>query len=142
MSSYNYTYRYGNVKRYSKQSNKETPTFAEEVMLLLESNGITSGQSFETSIYLGRNIYLKLKKDKNYIPSENAAYTICIALKLSLYETMNLLNKAGYSIMPRGKDDLYREVLIRMILDQFSYIPECNKELKNLGLQELGSIES
>lgn len=44
--------------------------------------------------------------------------------------------------MPRGKDDLYREVLIRMILDQFSYIPECNKELKNLGLQELGSIES
>ena len=96
MSGYNYTYRYGNVKRYSKQSNKETPTFAEEVMLLLESNGITSGQSFETSIYLGRNIYLKLKKDKNYIPSENAAYTICIALKLSLYETMNLLNKAGF----------------------------------------------
>lgn len=128
--------------RYNRKLNTEIPSFSQDVISLCEEKGIRTGAEFERCTYLSRNIFSRLKNECNYVPDENAAYTICIALGLTVGESCELLRKARYSIIPYNGNDIYRELLVKMLANNYMYIPDCNKLLRKYGFKELGNIKT
>ncbi len=119
----------------------ETETFAEMAIRLCESKDINSGRVFSACTFLGKDIYNKLKSDRRYIPKENTAYSICFGLRLTFAEASCLLQKARYSLVPVSPDDKYRELLVEMLVTDFTYIPDCNKVLEHYGFRLLGKVK-
>lgn len=114
-------------------------TFAETVLYYCEQKGITNGNDFILCTFLNRNVYYNLKKDRNYIPTENMAYSICFGLRLTFAEATHLLSLARYSLLPTTPQDLYREMLVEMLITGMYYIPDCNKQLEIMNFRKLGS---
>lgn len=119
---------------------QEITTFAEQVIIYCTDRNIKSGTDFSICTFLDKNIYYRLKSDRNYIPEEKIAYSICFGLQLTFAEATYLLNKARMNMIPSTPNDMYRELLVQMLITGKTYIPECNKELEALGFQLLGSF--
>lgn len=132
-------YRLSNESKYCKKTKNINTTFSEEVMKYCEEKGIENANQFSNVTFLNRNIYNKLSNNSNYIPDENTAYTICFGLKLTFAESTDLLHKANYSMTPINKNDLYRELLVEMLITGKQFIPHCNNTLRYYGYRELGS---
>ena len=64
---------------------------------------------------------------------------------MSLGETCELLSLLNYSIIPADGDDVYREMLVKFIVNGVNYIPECNEELISAGFVDskylLGTVK-
>lgn len=133
---------YSSPKRVSKRL---CPTFSSVLFeKFFPEAEIDNGGTFNVVTGLSRNIYRKLKNE-NYIPEERIAYTICISLGMSLGETCELLSLLNYSIIPADGDDVYREMLVKFIVNGVNYIPECNEKLISAGFVDskylLGTVK-
>ncbi len=127
-------------KYLAKHNDENYTTFAQQVILYCEMKGIKNGSEFSFCTFVDREIYHRLKHNSDYIPTERIAYTICFGLKLTIAESSYLLSKARYTIIPTNPNDMYRELLVEMLATGKNYIPDCNKELKKLNFQLLGSL--
>lgn len=119
----------------------ETETFAEMTIRLCESRDVKSSRVFSACTFLSKDIYNKMKADKNYLPKENTAYSICFGLRLTFAEASCLLQKARYSLVPTSPDDNYRELLVEMLVTGFTYIPDCNTVLEHYGFRLLSTAK-
>lgn len=119
----------------------ETETFSQFAIRLCESRDINSGRAFAMCTCLTKNIYNRLVTEKDYIPNENSAYSICFGLQLTFAEACYLLQKARYSLIPTSPNDKYRELLTEMLITGLTYIPDCNKVLSHYGYKELGKTK-
>lgn len=138
MNNYsNKLYEFETKSKYRSINTIETETFAETVMRFCELKEITSSRMFSMCTCLDKGIYKHLKSDRNYIPRENTAYSICFGLQLTFAEASYLLQKAKYSLVPISPNDMYRELLIEMLISGFTYIPDCNKVLEFYGFRKL-----
>lgn len=137
-------YEYESIAKKSKYHTHsdiiQCKTFAETVLCYCEQKGITNGNDFILCTFLNKNVYYNLKKDRNYIPTENMAYSICFGLRLTFAEATHLLSLARYSLLPTTPQDLYREMLVEMLITGMYYIPDCNKQLEILNFRKLGSV--
>ena len=151
-SAFEFVFRKGGLKvnnsNYSspnRASRRICPTFSSVLFeKFFPEAEIDNGGTFNVVTGLSRNIYKKLKIE-NYIPEERIAYTICISLGMSLGETCELLSLLNYSIIPADGDDVYREMLVKFIVNGVNYIPECNEELISAGFVDskylLGTVK-
>jgi O-acetyl-ADP-ribose deacetylase (regulator of RNase III) len=89
---------------------------------------------------LTKQHFSKILKDPDYRPTKPTAIAFCFALELSLDESLDLLEKAGYTLSYGIRFD----VIIRYFLDQGIHdIFEVNEVLFDFRLDPLGStIES
>lgn len=143
---------YRQVNNYSSNSKLEEhisvlPTFSDVLVnYYFKKNGIFDGGIFERVTLISRNVYKKLCDDKNYIPDERLAYTICISIGLNLGETCELLSLANMSIIPKDGTDGYREMLVGFLVNRKKNIRTCNQLLKEAGYNDkehlLGSLRS
>lgn len=140
MSNTQYEYKYINKKKYSNNKAEHINSFAEEAIKLCNEKGIHSGRDFAMCTFLSKNIYNHLSNQINYVPNENAAYSICFGLKLTFAESCVFLQKGRHSLVPTDSNDKYRELLVEMLITGYTYIPDCNKELTKLGYPPLGSV--
>lgn len=139
MNNYsNKLYEFETKSKYHTINTIETETFAETAIRFCELKEITSSRMFSMCTCLDKGIYKHLKSDRNYIPRENTAYSICFGLQLTFAEASYLLQKAKYSLVPISPNDMYRELLTEMLITGFTYVPECNKALENYGYRKLG----
>lgn len=97
---------------------------------------ILDGGVFERVTKLSRGIYKQIIDNPYYLPDERVAYTICIALGLSLGECSELLSLAGYSIYPLNANDDYRELLVKFVVNDNHNIAKCNETLKKNGFDD------
>lgn len=71
----------------------------------------------ETDVYkaalMDRRLFSKMICDKNYKPSKDTAIALIIALKLSLKESKDMLERAGYSLSHSIKRDVIIEYFIK-----------------------------
>lgn len=108
--------------------------FSQTLQRLIQEKGFN-----EVTVYkeanLDRKLYSKIKNKKDYKPSKQTAISLALALHLSIYETEDLLARAGYALSPASRADIIIEYCL---LNGLYDIIEVNDILSTYGQKPLG----
>ena len=112
---------------------KVQKSFSQQVLALIDARGLK-----DTDVYkranLDRKLFSKIRSHKDYHPTKKTALALAVALQLSLEETEELLQAAGYSLSPSIKDD----VIVSYFLERGKPdLYEINEALFKYGTGEL-----
>lgn len=107
-------------------------TLYERIMKIIKINDMTM-EDFYSETDLNRNILSDIKKNKSR-PQLRTVITICIGLSLEPFEALDLIHLSGYHLTNTIYiDRIYSELITHY--NDFGII-ECNKRLKELGIEE------
>lgn len=117
-------------KLYNKLSTQET--FKQKMEKILKDRHYNA-TSFCNATELNRNIYSNIKKEE-YKPSLRIVVSICVGLKLNVFDAEYLLQLAGYVLVRTKKLDFAYSILLENSREWD--ITECNNKLKEWGFKE------
>ena len=109
--------------------------FSETLLRLIDEKGMTDAQCYKKA-NVDRRLFSKIRSDPDYRPSKPTVFAFAIALELSLPETKNLLQKAGFALTHSSKLDVVLEYFIKR---RFYDILQINEVLFDLDLPLLGN---
>lgn len=106
-------------------------TFSQRLLRLIEERGLTDSEVYNKA-FVDRRHFSKIRNDEEYKPTKKTVLAFAIALGLSLDETKDLLDSAGFSLSRSSK----RDVIVRYFLEQGIYdMFEINEVLYDYGEQ-------
>lgn len=110
-------------------------TFSDSLFRLIREKKLDDVHIYKRA-NLDRRLFSKIRSDSQYQPSKTTALALCIALRLSLDETKDLLTKAGYALSTSQIAD----VIILYFIEHKTYdVYEINRALFEYGQKTLGS---
>ena len=109
--------------------------FSETLLRLIDEKGMTDAQCYKKA-NVDRRLFSKIRSDPDYRPSKPTVFAFAIALELTLPETKNLLQKAGFALTHSSKLDVVLEYCIKR---RFYDILQINEVLFDLDLPLLGN---
>lgn len=80
-------------------------TFQEYLFYIIEAKGLSNAEVYKRAI-ITKQLFSKIKLNKDYHPDKATAMRLCIGAKLNLDETKDLLARAGYALSPCDKRDI------------------------------------
>lgn len=100
----------------------------------IDERNMTDAECYKRA-NIDRRLFNKIKNNPSYRPGKQTVLAFAVALRLSLAETREMLNKAGFSLTRSSKSDIVVEYCI---VNGNYDIFEINQVLFKLDLQPLG----
>lgn len=113
--------------------------FSVKVFELADKKGIKYSKLYgPNERYFSKQVISAMQQNSNYHPAKFVAVTICIVLELDLDETLDLLERAGYTLSRSRKAD----VVIRACIENgISDYEKIDKKLEENGCEELRKLK-
>ncbi len=115
------------------QTLEDTKTFQEKMFEIMEEKGMVSTDVYKAA-NIDRKLFSKIQCNKEYHPKKKTAMAICIALRLDMEQSKDLLARADWAFSPNRKMDL---VIMAAIANHMYDINEINEVLFAMDLDLL-----
>ena len=113
--------------------------FSVKVFELADKKGIKCSKLYgPNERYFSKQVISAMQKNSNYHPAKFVAVTICIVLELDLDETLDLLERAGYTLSRSRKADVVIRACIENGIRDYEKI---DKKLEENGCEELRKLK-
>ncbi|MDD4112106.1 MAG: XRE family transcriptional regulator [Herbinix sp.] len=115
---------------------KSNETFSTKLLLYIDRSKLSDSYIYKKA-GIDRRHFSKIRCDIYYQPKKATAIALCMALKLNLEETVELLGMAGYSLSSSDTGDL----VIKFCIEREIYdLTEVNEALDYFGQKLLGVV--
>lgn len=109
-------------------------TFVDMLTRYINMKGWRDSKVYKAA-QIDRRLFSKIMSDREYKPAKDTALALAIALELTLQQTSDLLDRAGYTLSHSNKRDVIIEYFIREGIHDLSDI---NEVLYNLDQKIIG----
>ena len=94
-------------------------TFSKRLLRMMQEKGLDEAETYKKA-YVDRRHFSKIKNDTDYKPTKKTVLAFAIAMELSVDDTKDLLNSAGFSLTNSSKFDLIVQYFLQHeIYDMF-----------------------
>ncbi|UXH45105.1 hypothetical protein N5C46_03285 [Rossellomorea vietnamensis] len=108
-------------------------SFSERLFQHIDERGVTDASVYKKA-GVDRKLFSKIRSIPDYKPSKRTVVALCLSMKLSEKDTVEMLNAAGFSLSNNDRFDL----VIQFCLEKEIHdVDEVNQALYSLGLKPL-----